>query len=44
MRTCDAELCPMWDGDGCPCRAYGLDPNDLPISGIYTITAPSEED
>lgn len=40
-RRCEQELCPMWDGDGCPCAAFGLDPDDLPTDGIFTITAPT---
>lgn len=28
----------MWDGDGCPCTAFGLDPDDLPESGTFTRT------
>ena len=34
----------MWDGDSCPCQTYGLDPDDLPTSEIYSITLPPEED
>lgn len=30
MSACRAEECPMWDGDGCPCRTFDLDPDDLP--------------
>jgi hypothetical protein len=26
----------MWDGDTCPCATFGLDPDDLPTSGIFT--------
>lgn len=33
----------MWDGDGCPCRTYDLDPNDLPTDGIYTVEVPNDE-
>ncbi|MGY4845482.1 hypothetical protein ACW9PK_12170 [Kocuria sp. MNB10] len=44
MARCNAELCPMWDGETCPCQTYGLDPDDLPTSGIYTTTVPPEED
>lgn len=39
MRNCDAELCPMWDGEGCPCAAFDLDRNDLPRDGIFTVTS-----
>lgn len=42
MRNCDAEMCPMWDGEGCPCAAFGLDPDDLPTDGTYTIDRPQE--
>jgi hypothetical protein len=27
----------MWDGDGCPCDTFGLDPDDLPTGGILSI-------
>lgn len=37
-RPCDQELCPMWDGDGCPCTAFGLDRNALPTDGVFTAT------
>ena len=41
---CNAELCPMWDGDGCPCATFGLDPDDAPTSGIFTaIDGDTEE-
>jgi len=33
---CEAEMCPMWDGDGCPCELFGFDPDNLPTSGIFT--------
>lgn len=36
MSKCAAELCPLWDGDSCPCATFGLDPNDLPTDGIFT--------
>jgi hypothetical protein len=39
---CDQEMCPMWDGDGCPCNTFDLDPDDLPTSGIFTIEFPNE--
>lgn len=25
----------MWDGVGCPCDEWELDPDDLPKDGIY---------
>ena len=28
----------MWDGDGCPCKTFGLDPDDLPTDGTFSIT------
>jgi hypothetical protein len=31
----------MWDGDGCPCARFGLDPDDLPTDRTWTLT---EED
>ncbi|MBZ4497986.1 pilus assembly protein [Dermacoccus sp. Tok2021] len=37
--TCRAELCPMWDGDTCPCETFGIDPDNPPRSGIFTTTA-----
>lgn len=33
---CDQEMCPMWDGDGCPCARFGLDRDDLPTNGAWT--------
>lgn len=43
-RDCDAELCPYWDGDTCPCETFGIerpgpdaDPTRLP-SATYEIT------
>ena len=36
MSRCDQEMCPRWDGEGCPCAAFGIDRDDLPTSGIYT--------
>jgi len=41
-RGCDQELCPMWDGDGCPCDRFGLDRDDLPISGVFTVDVVDE--
>lgn len=34
---CDAELCPMWDGHSCPCDTYGLDRDNLPHHGMFSI-------
>lgn len=34
---CDQELCPVWDGDSCPCDTFGLDRDDLPTSGVYAV-------
>ena len=34
---CRAEMCPMWDGDTCPCETFGLDPDDLPRGGVFTV-------
>lgn len=42
--TCNAELCPMWDGDSCPCSTFGLDPEDLPRDGTFTIEVPDADD
>lgn len=36
MASCEAELCPMWDGHTCPCETFGFDRNNLPTSGVYT--------
>lgn len=41
MSRCDQEMCPMWDGEGCPCAAFGIDRDDLPTSGVYTTTRPT---
>lgn len=41
-RDCDQELCPMWDVHGCPCDTFGLDRDDLPTSGTFTITTTEE--
>ena len=37
-RECDQEMCPMWDGDGCPCERFGLDRDALPTDGTFTMT------
>ena len=37
MSGCRAELCPMWDGDTCPCETFGLDPDNPPTDGVFTI-------
>jgi hypothetical protein len=26
----------MWDGDGCPCKTFDLDRDDLPKNGTFT--------
>jgi hypothetical protein len=31
------EECPMWDGDGCPCKTFELDRDNLPTSGVFTV-------
>lgn len=41
---CDAEMCPMWDGDGCPCNTFGLDRDDLPTDGVFSIVAPETKE
>ena len=33
----------MWDGDTCPCATLGLDPDNLPTEGTWTITGPTDE-
>lgn len=42
MSQCDAELCPVWDGDGCPCERFGLDRDDLPTHGIFSYEVSDE--
>lgn len=44
MSDCDQELCPMWDGDSCPCETFGLDKDDLPRDGVFTIETPGDAD
>lgn len=44
MSRCDQEMCPMWDGDGCPCNTFDLDRDDLPRSGIFTIELPNDSE
>lgn len=39
---CDQEMCPMWDGDGCPCDTFELDRGDLPTSGVFTVELPND--
>lgn len=36
-RDCDQEMCPMWDGEGCPCDLFDLDRDNLPTDGIFTV-------
>lgn len=38
---CDMELCPMWDGHTCCCSTFGLDKNELPTNGIFTVEIPA---
>ena len=35
MSDCEQELCPMWDGDGCPCVTFGLDRDAPPTDGTF---------
>lgn len=42
MTDCAAEVCPMWNGHGCPCEAFGLDPDNPPTDGVFTIEIPQE--
>lgn len=37
MRRCEAEMCPMWDGDGCPCATFGFETDNLPADGVFAI-------
>ncbi|WP_174250009.1 hypothetical protein [Pimelobacter simplex] len=41
---CDQEMCPMWDGDGCPCVTFDLDRDDLPMSGFFSVTTEEGDD
>lgn len=36
-QACGQEMCPMWDGDSCPCDTFGLERSDLPAGGTFTI-------
>jgi hypothetical protein len=27
----------MWDGHGCPCEAFDLDPDNPPTRGTFTV-------
>lgn len=42
MSDCGQEMCPMWDGHGCPCEVFDLDPTDLPTDGVFTIETPGD--
>ena len=44
MNRCDQEMCPMWDGEGCPCATFHLDRDDLPTDGVFTVTWPAQDD
>jgi len=37
VADCGQEMCPMWDGEGCPCAAFGFDRDNLPTDGVFTI-------
>lgn len=41
---CDQEMCPLWDGDGCTCIAFGFDRDDPPTSGTFSVTTKEESD
>lgn len=41
-RDCDQELCPMWDGEGCPCAVFRLDRDHLPERGVFSIEVPED--
>lgn len=43
MADCRAEVCPMWDGHGCPCDTFDLDPDDLPTDGVFAVETPENE-
>lgn len=40
MSRCDAEMCPMWDGERRPCDTFGLDRDNLPVTGTFVIEQP----
>ncbi|OFJ51407.1 hypothetical protein BEL07_22815 [Mycolicibacterium grossiae] len=37
ISRCDAEMCPLWDGETCPCDTFGLDRANLPVNGTFVI-------
>ena len=39
---CDQEMCPMWDGDTCPCERFGLDRDDLPSQAVIEAVEQAE--
>lgn len=43
MSQCQAELCPMWAGEGCSCDLFGFDRDDLPSDGTFTTVLPDVE-
>lgn len=40
---CKAELCPMWGGDGCLCDVFGLDPENPPRTGTFSVSVPNAD-
>ena len=35
---CRAELCSMWGGDDCLCEVFGIDPDNPPRNGTFTVS------
>lgn len=31
----------MWDGDGCPCNTFGIDRDNMPTDGVFTVVYPT---
>jgi hypothetical protein len=44
MARCDQEMCPMWDGDTCPCDTFGFDRDNLPTDGAFSVDLDAEGD
>lgn len=50
MARCEAEMCPYWDGHGCPCEEFGIDrprpgadPFGLPSATYERVEFDSED-
>ncbi len=44
MGNCNMEECPMWDGDTCPCDTFGLDKDNPPTRGTFTVEVPADDE